>query len=75
MTHCMVCKAEISEKRYARNCRFCGPECAKTYAKQRRDWRASKQCRLCGRRLPHPKVKQEELGQVPNQHNPEQSHV
>jgi predicted nucleic acid-binding Zn ribbon protein len=75
MTYCTICKAEIDEKRYARGSRFCSPECAKTASKERRDWRASKACRLCGRRLPHPKVKREELGQVPGEHTISQESV
>jgi predicted nucleic acid-binding Zn ribbon protein len=68
VSYCTVCKEEIDEKRYARGSRFCSSECAKAHSKERRDWRASKACRLCGRRLPRPKVKQEESGQLPNEH-------
>jgi predicted nucleic acid-binding Zn ribbon protein len=68
VSYCTVCTKEIDEKRYARGSRFCSSECAKAHSKERRDWRASKACRLCGRRLPRPKVKQEESGQLPNEH-------
>jgi len=49
MTFCTICKALISEKRATRGSHFCSEPCHEAYRKQRRDWRASKACRLCGR--------------------------
>jgi predicted nucleic acid-binding Zn ribbon protein len=55
VTYCTVCKALISEKRAARGSHFCSEPCHEAYRKQRRDWRASRYCRLCGREARPPR--------------------
>jgi len=65
MTFCVICKAEISEKRFARGSHFCSESCHERYRTIRRNWRASKYCRLCGREA---KQKKQETA-LPTAHN------
>lgn len=48
--HCVYCGAVHEKRGY-----FCSPECHKAYRKARRDEKAQKVCRLCGRSLPRAK--------------------
>ncbi len=45
----MVCRRALPEKRFRRRSPYCSGECRATYRKARRDWQATKHCRLCGR--------------------------
>ena len=47
-----LCLRFIPEKRARRGSTFCSRECAHDFDRLRRAWRATKQCRLCGRGLP-----------------------
>jgi hypothetical protein len=46
---CNHCRAEISVDRLRRGSHFCSRECADADRKERRAFRATIQCRLCGR--------------------------
>jgi hypothetical protein len=49
---------------------FCSTDCRRDFRNRKRQERAGKLCRLCGRRMPKPK----ELGAVPREHAlPEES--
>jgi len=48
--YCVVCRRPISEDRVARGSSYCSNDCRKAYRLARRDWRASRNCRLCGRK-------------------------
>jgi predicted nucleic acid-binding Zn ribbon protein len=52
---CVVCKTEISPKRYAHGSFYCSEACRLAYRKARRNWRSSRYCRLCGRDAKKPK--------------------
>lgn len=52
---CVRCKTEVDPKRVMRGSSFCSNECRKEDLKERRDYRASKACRLCGRPAKHRK--------------------
>jgi hypothetical protein len=66
--YCCICKSPISEKRANRGSHFCSEPCHEAYRKQRRDWRASKSCRLCGRPARAPR-KETKLEAVSSEHN------
>jgi hypothetical protein len=62
--YCCVCKSPVLEKRANRGSHFCSEQCHEQYRRARRDWRAAKACRLCGRspaRLKRKTVKQQAL--------------
>jgi hypothetical protein len=46
---CTRCREPIDPKRVMRGSSFCSNECRKADLNKRRDYRASKACRLCGR--------------------------
>lgn len=56
--YCVRDKVEIDPKRVMRGSSFCSNECRKEDLKERRDYRASKACRLCGRPAKHRKKPQ-----------------
>ena len=62
---CVMCRNEIPEKRVNRGSHFSAKIATKRPA-QRRSWRASKNCRLCGRAARSPK----KLKAVPTEHKP-----
>lgn len=47
--YCTVCTKQIPPKRVAHGGRTCSDECRREDDRQRRAWRATKKCRLCGR--------------------------
>lgn len=47
---CVRCQSPIDPKRVMRGSAFCGTECRREDSKERRAFRASKACRLCGRK-------------------------
>jgi hypothetical protein len=51
--YCTRCQAPIDPKRVMRGSSFCGTECRREDMKERRAFRASKACRLCGRKARH----------------------
>ena len=55
LRYCVRCRQPIDPKRVMRGSAFCGTECRKEDAKERRAYRASKACRLCGRPAKHRK--------------------
>jgi hypothetical protein len=57
-TYCCVDRKLIPEKRARRGSKFCSNECHGVYRIARRQEKAKKACRLCGRGMP--KRKQEE---------------
>jgi hypothetical protein len=68
-TYCTVCRGEIPEKRANRGSHFCSEACHERYRRERRNLKAGKACRLCGRspaRLKRKTCKQEA---VPMEHN------
>lgn len=57
--YCVRCRSPIDPKRVMRSSAFCGAECRRDDSKERRAFRASKACRLCGRKArakPAPKA-------------------
>lgn len=54
--YCVRCKTEIDPKRVMRSSSFCSNECRKEDLKARRDFRAARACRLCGRPAKHKKM-------------------
>ena len=56
ITYCILCRAEIPEKRARRGAITCSPDHQQEYRRQRRSERALKFCRLCGRKARRPKV-------------------
>lgn len=48
--YCVRDKVEIDPKRVMRGSAFCGTLCRRDDSKERRAFRASKACRLCGRK-------------------------
>lgn len=61
--HCMVCTCEMPIDR-PRKSKTCSPECQRTLNNERRQERAVKFCRLCGRRF----TKVKELDTVLRKH-------
>jgi hypothetical protein len=55
LTYCTVCKAEISEKRANRGSFYCSEKCHEEHRRAKRNWRASRYCRLCGREARPPR--------------------
>lgn len=53
--YCVRDRKEIDPKRVMRGSSFCSNECRREDLKERRDYRASKACRLCGRPAKHGK--------------------
>ena len=47
--YCMVCRRTVPDERVRRGSPYCSKDCREVYRKARRDWRATKHCRLCGR--------------------------
>jgi len=47
--YCVRCQMPIDPKRVMRGSAFCGTPCRREDSKERRAYRASKACRLCGR--------------------------
>ena len=62
---CCVCKAEVTGKRVARGSHFCSEVCHEQYRRERRNLKAGKACRLCGR----PPRQRRKLDPVPTAHN------
>jgi len=60
---CTRCGAPIDPKRVMRGSSFCGTPCRRDDAKERRAYRASKACRLCGRPA-RPKTTQKAAGEL-----------
>lgn len=56
--YCTRCQDPIDPKRVMRGSSFCGTECRREDMKERRAFRASKACRLCGRAARHRKPPQ-----------------
>jgi NMD protein affecting ribosome stability and mRNA decay len=54
---------------------MCSAECRRKFRNRKRSEKAGEKCRLCGRRIPRPRVKQEELDGVPSEHNGVQESV
>lgn len=48
--YCVRCREPIDPKRVMRGSSFCGTLCRREDSKERRAYRASKACRLCGRK-------------------------
>jgi len=72
VTYCTVCLGEIPEKRQARGSFYCSEPCHESYRRDRRNLKAGKACRLCGRspaKLKRKTIKQEA---VPGEHNSSQ---
>jgi hypothetical protein len=61
--HCVVCTAEHQERGW-----FCSDKCRKEYRNAKRNEKAGKKCRLCGRRLPKPRDSKPEIDAVPREH-------
>jgi hypothetical protein len=61
-----LCLGNIPERRAWRGSHFCSNECHREYRRQRRSWRATRSCRLCGRATP----KRRQLVDVPSEHTP-----
>jgi hypothetical protein len=55
-TFCILCRAEMNEKRARRGAVTCSPDHQQEYRRQRRSERALKFCRLCGRKARRPKA-------------------
>jgi hypothetical protein len=55
-TYCILCRAEIPEKRARRGAVTCSPAHHQEYRGQRRSERALRFCRLCGRKARKLKV-------------------
>lgn len=53
--YCTRCRAEITAERVARGSFFCGNDCRAADKNGRRAWKASRNCRLCGRAARRPK--------------------
>ena len=49
-TFCILCKSEIPADRQRRGAVTCSPEYQREYRRQRRSERATRNCRLCGRK-------------------------
>src|SRR4051812_29798817 len=47
--YCCMCRNLMPERRANRGSHFCSETCHEQYRRQRRSWRALKNCRLCGR--------------------------
>ncbi len=47
---------------------FCTADCRKDFRNKKRSERAGMKCRLCGRRIPRPKVQEPVLDGVPREH-------
>jgi hypothetical protein len=62
--HCLTCGGLIPEGRSQHGAVTCCHECAKTRSKRLRDWRASRSCRLCGRRARKVRTVAESTGVV-----------
>jgi hypothetical protein len=63
-TFCILCRAEIPEKRARRGACTCCPDHQREYRRLRRAERALKFCRLCGRKARKPKA----VGPVLSEH-------
>ena len=68
-TFCTMCRNVIPEKRQARGSHFCSEPCHEDYRKQRRTWKANKECRLCGRPPIRPRTKKAIADPVRSAHN------
>jgi hypothetical protein len=53
---CVICAELVPEERSKRGAITCTPEHGKELGKRRRDDKAGKSCRLCGRRTRKPRV-------------------
>jgi hypothetical protein len=56
ITFCILCKSEIPPERQRRGGITCCVDHAREYRRQRRAERATKFCRLCGRKSRKPKI-------------------
>jgi len=56
ISYCILCREPIPEKRARRGAISCCSEHGQEYRRQRRAERATKFCRLCGRKARRPKV-------------------
>lgn len=55
--YCIHCREQLDEKRTIRGSIFCAkPECRSADRKARRQFKASRNCRLCGRRARRPRA-------------------
>jgi hypothetical protein len=55
ITYCILCRAEIPEKRQRRGACTCSTDHAEELRRQRRSARAGHACRLCGRKVRKPR--------------------
>jgi hypothetical protein len=53
--YCTVCRRPLPEIRKRRGSPYCRDECREKYRRWRRNWRAERFCRLCGRGVREPK--------------------
>jgi len=53
--YCTVCRKPLPEIRRRRGSPYCRDECREKYRRWRRNWRAERFCRLCGRGVRQPK--------------------
>lgn len=68
---CVRCREPIDPKRVMRGSSFCSNECRKADLKDRRDYRASRACRLCGRPAKHKKAPKSDLALCDGNTQPE----
>jgi predicted nucleic acid-binding Zn ribbon protein len=54
--YCTIDRKPIPVERFRHGSNTCSPECAKLDKDERRDWKASKLCRLCKRPPKRPRV-------------------
>ena len=64
--HCVVCSNVIDEKRARRGAVTCSTECSKELSKRRRDDKATRNCRLCGRRMRAPRAMDSQISATVN---------
>lgn len=62
--NCVICKAAVDQKRATHGSDTCTNECSKEKSRRIRNWRASKSCRLCGRRARRPKTTEMVAGAI-----------
>jgi hypothetical protein len=53
---CCKCHALIDPARVARNSFYCGDDCRIQDKRERRQWKAGQNCRLCGRKARRPRI-------------------
>jgi len=66
---CCICRGDVPTKRSNRGSHFCSEPCHEAYRRERRTWKASVECRLCGRPPIRPRKKKAIADAVRTAHN------